>query len=46
MFADLAAGGSDDMSKDHGVNISYTIELRDLGRYGFLLPENQVRQTC
>ena len=39
---DLAAGGSDDMSYDHGSKLAFTIELRDQGRYGFLLPENQV----
>jgi len=42
----LAAGGSDDMSKDHGVDLAFTIELRDTGRYGFLLPENQISPSC
>jgi len=42
LLLDLAAGGSDDMAKDHSVPISYTIELRDTGRYGFILPEDQV----
>jgi len=42
----LAAGGSDDMSKDHGVALSFTIELRDEGRYGFLLPESQIQPSC
>ena len=42
----LAAGGSDDMSKDHGVDLAFTIELRDEGRYGFLLPENQIAPSC
>ena len=31
------------MAKDYGVPLSYTIELRDTGRFGFLLPEIQVR---
>ena len=30
------------MAKDHGVDLVFTIELRDLGTYGFLLPETQV----
>jgi len=42
----LAAGGSDDMAKDHGVDLVFTIELRDLGTYGFLLPENQINDVC
>lgn len=42
----LAAGGSDDMSKDHGVDLSFTIELRDTGRYGFILPESQIQPSC
>merc|ERR1712135_150101 len=42
----LAAGGSDDMSYDHGSKLAFTIELRDQGRYGFLLPENQIEPSC
>ncbi|XP_002131554.2 carboxypeptidase B-like [Ciona intestinalis] len=42
----LAAGGSDDFSKDKGVPLSYTIELRDTGRYGFILPESQIAPSC
>jgi len=42
-FKDLAAGGSDDFAIDNGVPLSYTIELRDTGRYGFALPESQVK---
>nr|XP_006637871.1 PREDICTED: carboxypeptidase B [Lepisosteus oculatus] len=41
-----AAGGSDDWAYDLGVKYSYTFELRDTGRYGFLLPESQIRPTC
>nr|XP_002131554.1 carboxypeptidase B-like [Ciona intestinalis] len=42
----LAAGGSDDFSKDFGVPLVYTIELRDTGRYGFILPESQIAPSC
>jgi len=41
-----AAGGSDDWAYDLGVKYSYTFELRDTGRYGFLLPERQIKPTC
>ncbi|KAM3593883.1 uncharacterized protein V6R79_024446 [Siganus canaliculatus] len=41
-----AAGGSDDWAYDLGVKYSYTFELRDTGRYGFLLPESQIEPTC
>ncbi|KAG1953720.1 carboxypeptidase A6 [Pimephales promelas] len=41
-----AAGGSDDWAYDLGVKYSYTFELRDEGRYGFLLPESQIQPTC
>ncbi|XP_056420807.1 carboxypeptidase B isoform X2 [Hyla sarda] len=42
----LAAGGSDDWAYDAGVKYSYTFELRDTGRYGFALPESQIKATC
>ncbi|XP_068960817.1 carboxypeptidase B [Petaurus breviceps papuanus] len=41
-----AAGGSDDWAYDQGIKYSFTFELRDTGRYGFLLPESQIRATC
>ncbi|XP_076827169.1 carboxypeptidase B [Brachyhypopomus gauderio] len=41
-----AAGGSDDWAYDQGVKYSFTFELRDTGRYGFLLPESQIKPTC
>ncbi|KAM4693491.1 carboxypeptidase B-like [Discoglossus pictus] len=41
----LAAGGSDDWAYDAGVKYSYTFELRDTGRYGFALPESQIKAT-
>ena len=38
-----AAGGSDDWAKgDLKLKYSFTIELRDEGRYGFMLPANQI----
>lgn len=44
LFVDAAAGGSDDFAKgDAGIKYSYTLELRDTGRYGFLLPEAEIR---
>jgi len=42
----LAAGGSDDFAFDAGADTSFTIELRDEGRYGFILPESQILPTC
>ncbi|KAI4896246.1 hypothetical protein NFI96_033900, partial [Prochilodus magdalenae] len=41
-----ASGGSDDWAYDLGVKYSYTFELRDTGRYGFLLPESEIKPTC
>ncbi|EFB25535.1 hypothetical protein PANDA_002961, partial [Ailuropoda melanoleuca] len=42
----LAPGGSDDWIYDLGIKYSFTIELRDKGRYGFLLPERYIQPTC
>ena len=41
-----ASGGSDDWAHSIGVPLSFTIELRDTGSYGFILPENQILPTC
>ncbi|XP_075056646.1 carboxypeptidase B [Mixophyes fleayi] len=41
----LAAGGSDDWAYDTGIKYSFTFELRDTGRYGFALPESQIKAT-
>lgn len=43
---DLAPGGSDDWAYDLGIKYSFTIELRDTGTYGFLLPPEEIRPTC
>ncbi|KAL2308866.1 hypothetical protein Nmel_005036 [Mimus melanotis] len=37
-----ASGGSIDWSYDNGIKYSFAFELRDTGRYGFLLPANQI----
>ncbi|KAM9388905.1 carboxypeptidase A2-like [Phaethornis superciliosus] len=37
-----ASGGSIDWSYDSGIKYSYAFELRDTGRFGFLLPANQI----
>ncbi|XP_037382702.1 carboxypeptidase B2 [Talpa occidentalis] len=42
----LAPGGADDWIHDLGIKYSFTIELRDTGKYGFLLPERYIKPTC
>ncbi|MCJ8748002.1 hypothetical protein PDJAM_G00160100 [Pangasius djambal] len=42
----LAPGGSDDWAYDQGITYSFTFELQDLGRYGFLLPPNLISNAC
>ncbi|KAJ1114681.1 hypothetical protein NDU88_002912 [Pleurodeles waltl] len=42
----LAPGGSDDWAYDFGIKYSFTIELRDKGTYGFLLPPQLIKATC
>ncbi|XP_008060336.1 carboxypeptidase B2, partial [Carlito syrichta] len=42
----LAPGGSDDWIYDLGIKYSFTIELRDTGQFGFLLPARYIRPTC
>ncbi|NXX91504.1 CBPB1 Carboxypeptidase, partial [Centropus bengalensis] len=41
-----AAGGSDDWAYNQGIKYSFTFELRDTGKYGFTLPESQIKPTC
>ncbi|XP_049709359.1 carboxypeptidase B2-like isoform X1 [Elephas maximus indicus] len=41
-----APGVSQDWIYDLGIKYSFTIELRDTGRYGFLLPERFIKPTC
>ncbi|CAD7091291.1 unnamed protein product [Hermetia illucens] len=41
-----AAGGSDDWAKGTmGIKYSFTVELRDTGRYGFILPASYIEQS-
>ncbi|KAM4597657.1 carboxypeptidase B2-like [Polymixia lowei] len=42
----LAPGGSDDWAYDQGIKYSFTFELQDRGRYGFLLPPSHISQAC
>lgn len=42
-ITDVASGSSCDWAKGTlGLPMSYTYELRDQGRYGFLLPASQI----
>lgn len=41
-----AAGASLDWAYIEGVKYSFVFELRDRGRYGFLLPESEIKPTC
>ncbi|XP_075980070.1 carboxypeptidase B-like [Anticarsia gemmatalis] len=41
-----ASGGSDDWAKSQGIKYSYTIELSDTGRYGFVLPASKIEPVA
>ncbi|XP_056429142.1 carboxypeptidase A2-like isoform X3 [Hyla sarda] len=41
-----ASGGSIDWTYDIGIKYSFAFELRDTGRYGFLLPSTQILPTA
>ncbi|XP_031626684.1 carboxypeptidase A1-like [Contarinia nasturtii] len=41
-----ATGCSDEWARSIGIKYAYTVELRDKGRYGFLLPANQIVPTA
>lgn len=45
-LSDQASGGSIDWSYDYGIKYSFAFELRDTGRYGFLLPASQIIPTA
>ncbi|KAG9348879.1 hypothetical protein JZ751_029196 [Albula glossodonta] len=42
----LAPGGSDDWAYNLGIEYSFTFELQDKGRYGFLLPPELISKAC
>ncbi|XP_062302822.1 carboxypeptidase B2-like [Osmerus eperlanus] len=42
----LAPGGSDDWAYKLGISYSFTFELQDRGRYGFLLPPSLISRAC
>ncbi|KAM4559518.1 carboxypeptidase B2 [Odontesthes bonariensis] len=42
----LAPGGSDDWAYNLGIKYSFTFELQDRGRYGFLLPTPLISKAC
>ncbi|XP_064174685.1 carboxypeptidase A1-like [Anguilla rostrata] len=41
-----ASGGTIDWTYNQGIKYSYTFELRDTGRYGFVLPADQIIPTA
>ncbi|XP_077373366.1 carboxypeptidase A5 [Festucalex cinctus] len=41
-----ASGGTIDWTYNQGIKYSFTFELRDTGRYGFMLPSNQIVPTA
>lgn len=41
-----ASGGSIDWAYDYGIRYSFAFELRDTGRYGFLLPAKMILPTA
>ncbi|XP_056137551.1 carboxypeptidase A5 [Lampris incognitus] len=41
-----ASGSTIDWTYNQGIKYSYTFELRDTGRYGFLLPASQILPTA
>ena len=45
-FTDIASGSSADWALgEAGIPYSYSVELRDTGRYGFLLPRDLILPT-
>lgn len=47
LLSDLASGSSADWAYDvAGVKVSFAVELRDKGEYGFNLPANQIKPAC
>lgn len=46
LLSDQADGITVDWTYEQGIKYSYTFELRDTGRYGFLLPADQIIPTA
>ena len=46
MSPDVASGITVDWAYDSGIKYSFSFELRDTGRYGFLLPASQIIPTA
>ncbi|KAL0155627.1 hypothetical protein M9458_049890, partial [Cirrhinus mrigala] len=44
--SDQASGTSVDWAYLRGIKYSFAFELRDTGKYGFLLPANQIVSTA
>lgn len=43
----VASGASVDYMKgEHDTDLTYTFEMRDTGRYGFILPPDQITPSC
>uniref|UniRef100_A0A8C8Z5L6 Carboxypeptidase A3 n=1 Tax=Prolemur simus TaxID=1328070 RepID=A0A8C8Z5L6_PROSS len=40
------SGSSVDWAYDLGIKYTFAFELRDKGKFGFLLPESQIKPTC
>ena len=38
----LASGSSDDWAHLNGISLSFTVELRDTGKYHFELPKEEI----
>lgn len=46
LHLDLASGITVDWAYDSGIKYAFSFELRDTGRYGFLLPATQIIPTA
>lgn len=46
MFNRSSSGASSEWAKSVGIKYSYTVNLRDTGRYGSLLPPSFIKTTA
>ena len=46
IFLDVASSNTVDFAYAQGITNSFTLELRDTGTFGFLLPEAQIVPTA